>query len=246
MAWPPPFDFRDAVQNPENCFEAPDLAQGVAAVNRMGTPVVWSRNFACLFKVATSAGDVAVRCFTREVRTSGNATAISATSSGASGPSPSWGSSGLGAMDLSGISFSTSPLGRIRQQPGRLRVPPAAHQAMDIPVGGHEPQDVAIVQHVAEIPVLHPVVDFQEAEDQHEPADPQGHLGGAQQFLGVSLAEPPQELRKLSPLNGFHTHRRTLTGISDGRHRFAGNHVSRPSTLKPRALPTNAWAAAPG
>ena len=68
MAWPPPVDFRDAVQNPGNCFEAPDLAQGVTAVNRMGTPVVWSGNFACVFKVETPGGDVAVRCFTREVR----------------------------------------------------------------------------------------------------------------------------------------------------------------------------------
>ncbi len=67
MTWPPPVDFRDAVQNPENCFEAPDLAQGVTAVNRMGTPVVWSGNFACVFKLGTPGGDVAVRCFTREV-----------------------------------------------------------------------------------------------------------------------------------------------------------------------------------
>ena len=26
MAWPPPVDFRDAVQNPQQCFEAHDLA----------------------------------------------------------------------------------------------------------------------------------------------------------------------------------------------------------------------------
>ena len=68
MAWPPPVDFRDAVQNPQNCFEVPDLAHGTTAVTRMGTPVVWSGNFACVFKVATPGGDVAVRCFTREVK----------------------------------------------------------------------------------------------------------------------------------------------------------------------------------
>ena len=68
MAWPPPVDFRDAVQNPQQCFEAHDLAQGTTGVTRMGTPLVYSGNFACVFKVATAGGDVAVRCFTREVR----------------------------------------------------------------------------------------------------------------------------------------------------------------------------------
>ena len=68
MAWPAPTDFRDAVQNPQNCFEVQDLAQGLTAVTRMGTPMVFSGNFACVFKVTTAAGDVAVRCFTREVK----------------------------------------------------------------------------------------------------------------------------------------------------------------------------------
>ena len=68
MAWPPPADFRDAVQTPQLCFEADDLAQGTTAVNQMGTPLVYSGNFACVFKVATAGGNVAVRCFTREVK----------------------------------------------------------------------------------------------------------------------------------------------------------------------------------
>ena len=67
MPWPPPTDFRDAVQNPDKCFEVQDLAQGTTAVTRMGTPMVFSGNFACVFKVETPGGDVAVRCFTREV-----------------------------------------------------------------------------------------------------------------------------------------------------------------------------------
>ena len=68
MPWPAPTDFRDAVQNPGNCFEVQDLAQGTTAVTRMGTPMVFSGNFACVFKVTTGGGDVAVRCFTREVK----------------------------------------------------------------------------------------------------------------------------------------------------------------------------------
>ncbi len=68
MAWPAPTDFRDAVQNPENCFEVQDLAQGTASVTRMGTPMVFSGNFACVFRLETPGGNVAVRCFTREVK----------------------------------------------------------------------------------------------------------------------------------------------------------------------------------
>ena len=67
MAWPPPTDFSDAVQNPQHCFEAQDLAQGATAVNNKGIPMSWSGNFACVFKVETPGGDVAVRCFTKQV-----------------------------------------------------------------------------------------------------------------------------------------------------------------------------------
>ena len=67
MAWPSPVDFRDAVQTPQQCFETEDLAQGTTAVTPMGMPLVYSGNFACVFKVTTGSGDVAVRCFTREV-----------------------------------------------------------------------------------------------------------------------------------------------------------------------------------
>ncbi len=67
MDWPAPTDFSDAVQNPQQCFEDEDLAQGVTAVNRRGTPISWSGNFACVFKLGAPGGDVAVRCFTRKV-----------------------------------------------------------------------------------------------------------------------------------------------------------------------------------
>ena len=68
MAWPSPVEFRDAVQNPVQCFETEALAQGTTAVTPMGTPLVYSGNFACVFKVNIGGRDVAVRCFTREVK----------------------------------------------------------------------------------------------------------------------------------------------------------------------------------
>ena len=68
MAWPSPVDFRDAVQTPQQCFETDFLAQGTTAVTSMGTPLVYSGNFACVFKVNIGGRDVAVRCFTREIK----------------------------------------------------------------------------------------------------------------------------------------------------------------------------------
>ena len=68
MAWPTVADFNDAVQNPERCFSMQELVQGTVAVTPRRLPLVYSGNFACVYKVATGAGDVAVRCFTREVK----------------------------------------------------------------------------------------------------------------------------------------------------------------------------------
>ena len=67
MAWPTMPEFYDVVQNPGVCFEDNDLVQGTVALNQRGLPLVYSGNFACVFKVTTGGGDVAVRCFTREV-----------------------------------------------------------------------------------------------------------------------------------------------------------------------------------
>ncbi len=67
-AWPALSDFSDAVQNPQQCFEVEDLGQGTPALTPRGIPLSFSGNFACVFKVATAGGDVAVRCFTRQVK----------------------------------------------------------------------------------------------------------------------------------------------------------------------------------
>ena len=68
MAWPGMPDFSDVVQNPGVCFEDNDLAQGQVAVNLRGLPLVYSGNFACVYKVSSGSREFAVRCFTREVR----------------------------------------------------------------------------------------------------------------------------------------------------------------------------------
>ena len=68
MAWPMMSDFNDVVQNPDRCFEDKDLAAGEVAVSPRGLPLVYSGNFACVYKVASGGREFAVRCFTREVK----------------------------------------------------------------------------------------------------------------------------------------------------------------------------------
>ena len=68
MAWPGMPDFSDVVQNPAVCFEDNDLVQGQVAVNPRGLPLVYSGNFACVYKVSSGSREFAVRCFTREVK----------------------------------------------------------------------------------------------------------------------------------------------------------------------------------
>ena len=68
MAWPGMPNFSDVIQNPIVCFEDDDLSQGKVAVNPKGLPLVYSGNFACVYKVSNGSRDFAVRCFTREVR----------------------------------------------------------------------------------------------------------------------------------------------------------------------------------
>ncbi len=69
MPWPTITEFTDAVQNPHLCFQEPDLKDGQAATTPVGRTLVYSGNFASVYKLTTREGQsVAVRCFTREVK----------------------------------------------------------------------------------------------------------------------------------------------------------------------------------
>lgn len=68
MPWPTTTSFTDAVQNPRQCFQAPDLRAGALALTPRGTPLIYSGNFACVYRLTTRDRAVAVRCFTREVK----------------------------------------------------------------------------------------------------------------------------------------------------------------------------------
>ncbi|MXW07127.1 MAG: hypothetical protein F4Z87_03195 [Gammaproteobacteria bacterium] len=73
MPWPGTTEFTDAIQNPGVCFRGnTELANGQVAVydrgGLTGMPVVASGQFACVYKLNTGNREVAVRCFTSEVK----------------------------------------------------------------------------------------------------------------------------------------------------------------------------------
>jgi len=59
--------YYEAVQNPRYCFSDPDLVAGQVVTNARGLPLACSGNFAVVFRVKTSRGDWAVKCFTRPI-----------------------------------------------------------------------------------------------------------------------------------------------------------------------------------
>ena len=67
--WPLNIDFTIAVQNPQLCFADLDLRQAITTKNSRGRVLLWSGNFATVYKLTNklSTGDRAwaVRCFTR-------------------------------------------------------------------------------------------------------------------------------------------------------------------------------------
>ena len=69
MAWPRATDYTAAIQNPASCFRDPELSRGQAASDMlMGLPLMYSGNFASVFKITCPGEQVwAVKCFTRQV-----------------------------------------------------------------------------------------------------------------------------------------------------------------------------------
>ena len=68
MPWPTTISFTEAVQNPGYCFNTPELKSADVCRNRRGTPLIYSGNFACVYKVETPQRTCAIRCFTREAK----------------------------------------------------------------------------------------------------------------------------------------------------------------------------------
>jgi len=67
MNWPNHADYAEAVQNPELCFELPELHTGVVATSPLGLPRVLSGNFASVYEITGGGETFAVRCFVRQV-----------------------------------------------------------------------------------------------------------------------------------------------------------------------------------
>jgi uncharacterized protein YjbI with pentapeptide repeats len=65
QAWPLNIDFTIAVQNPHLCFADSDLKQANTSKNSRGRVLLWSGNFATVYKLTKGDRSWAVRCFTR-------------------------------------------------------------------------------------------------------------------------------------------------------------------------------------
>lgn len=65
QTWPLNIDFTIAVQNPQLCFADPDLKQASTSKNSRGRVLLWSGNFATVYKLTKGDHSWAVRCFTR-------------------------------------------------------------------------------------------------------------------------------------------------------------------------------------
>jgi serine/threonine protein kinase len=70
VAWPKTTDFIEAVQNLRGCVEDEELRGGEVARTPLGLPMLWSGNFADVYKIHCPAtGNTwAIKCFTRQVR----------------------------------------------------------------------------------------------------------------------------------------------------------------------------------
>jgi hypothetical protein len=64
-SWPLNIDFTAAVQNPQICFQDLQLRRSHPAKNRRGRVLLWSGNFATVYKLCDRDQAWAVRCFTR-------------------------------------------------------------------------------------------------------------------------------------------------------------------------------------
>ena len=51
MNWPTHTDYQDAIQNPKNCFNEPDLKAGEPKYDMLGLPRVMSGNFASVYEL---------------------------------------------------------------------------------------------------------------------------------------------------------------------------------------------------
>lgn len=68
MTWPSPQDYNEAVQNPAQSFDDPELQLGMPELDRFGLPRPTSGAFACVYRFKCPKGkEWAVRCFLHPV-----------------------------------------------------------------------------------------------------------------------------------------------------------------------------------
>jgi hypothetical protein len=67
MNWPTHSDYQEAIQNPNLCFQTPELMSGEVVADMLGLPRVISGNFASVYELKLGTSRQAIRCFVRQV-----------------------------------------------------------------------------------------------------------------------------------------------------------------------------------
>ena len=69
MPWPTPTDYRHAIQDARSALDDEELRQGEVSRNARGLPILWSGNFASVYRIQcrVTGRTWALKCFTRDV-----------------------------------------------------------------------------------------------------------------------------------------------------------------------------------
>ncbi len=66
MNWPSISDYQEAIQNPNGCFQLPELRAGQIGLNPVGLPKVATGNFASVYQLTSGVRHWAIRCFLKQ------------------------------------------------------------------------------------------------------------------------------------------------------------------------------------
>ncbi len=65
IKFPLPLEYNEAIQNPRQCFDDPELKNGSPTLNNLGLPRPSSGNFASVYQITSNGKKYAVKCFLR-------------------------------------------------------------------------------------------------------------------------------------------------------------------------------------
>lgn len=68
MSWPTPKDYNEAFQNPQDCFDIPEIKHGSILLDKHGLPKAAGGGFASVYKLSYKNKTYAIRCFLKDIK----------------------------------------------------------------------------------------------------------------------------------------------------------------------------------